>query len=389
MLVIVLSTTYPSLKNNSERLRAPDFVYRLSYGMSRTQRVTVIAPSSVNRYQEWVNSEFREIFFPFFWRGVSSLIGEGGILERLRNKRARIIQVPFLIFAHLFFGAMVILKARGPITIHAHWLVYCGMVGFFLKSFFFWKRIRLIVTVHGSDSFFFRYPVLRSILRIALRSSDAVTCVSTGLADAVKELSGIESRLMPMGVPDSLFAPRKWVQRMDGRLLFVGRVVASKGVDHIVAALAYLPKRFHLVIVGDGPYVPALKSHVLKGLQASRVSFCGWLNEEGVKEQMSIASCLVLPSESEGFSITVLEAMAARLPVVANDIPALRAQLEGGRGYLVNVADSVALSKSILSAVERDGSVIKSANSFAEKYRWPSVVDGYQALYREIAFQRL
>lgn len=385
MNIFVLTTTYPSFTSDCQRLRAPDFVLRLSHEVSGSHKVTVIAPSSVNRLRIVSSCGIREVSFPFFLPGISSLIGEGGILERLRGNKAKIIQVPFLVLAHISFGIAEILKSNNSAIIHSHWLAYCGVIGFLIKRLIFWKKVRLIITIHGSDSFFFHYPVLRSLLRYSLRSSDAVTCVSSELVGAVRELSGVRARLMPMGVPDRLFEQGIQKRRTSGQLLFVGRVVISKGIDHIIAALEHLPESFNLVVVGDGPYLSTLKSSVHCGPYASRVTFCGWLDEAGVKAQMAISSCLVLPSESEGFSVTVLEGMAARLPVVGNDIPSLRAQLQDGRGYLVDVADSVALAHSISEAVTLDEAVIGRAERFAGQYRWSSVAKGYEALYREVA----
>lgn len=381
----MLTSTYPVLVNAFARLQAPDFVQRLSSKVAEKHNVTVVAPTPAGRAHRLEAKGLSEVFFPFFLSSRSSIIGEGGILDRLRARKTRIVQVPLLVIAHLISATVEIFNGRGQVILHAHWLIYSGLIGVVLKRLIFWRDIKLVLTIHGSDSFFFRYRGTRSLCKLVLNSSDAVTCVSPLLTDTVKDLFDVDAREMPMGVPDSLFEHSGKYQRSAGRILFVGRVVRAKGINHILPALQLLPPPFHLVIVGGGPYLASFKQKVADMGLSNRVFFRGWLDERGVMEEFLTAVCLVLPSESEGFSVTVLEAMAAKLPIVGNNIPAIKQQLSYGRGYLIDVTNSLEFAKAISLGALIDPEVVERANSYAGQYRWSRVAEGYRRLYEEIS----
>lgn len=102
------------------------------------------------------------------------------------------------------------------------------------------------------------------------------------------------------------------------RALFAGRLVRWKHVDHVLRVLPKLPG-LGFDIVGTGPELDNLRrlSGSL-GLE-HRVTFHGALPREAVLGKMEEAACLVLPSSYEGMPHVVLEAFAARLPVVASE----------------------------------------------------------------------
>ena len=114
----------------------------------------------------------------------------------------------------------------------------------------------------------------------------------------------------------------------------VARLIPGKGIATLLEAVSLIAKivpKLHLVVVGDGPERPRLEQYAQRlGLQG-RALFLGWRDD--VPSLMAGWDCYALPSLSEGFNVSVLEAMASRLPVVASDLPALR-----GRWCLVVAA---------------------------------------------------
>ncbi len=116
----------------------------------------------------------------------------------------------------------------------------------------------------------------------------------------------------------------------------VARLIPGKGVNTLLEAMSLVAKivpRLHLVIVGDGPERSKLEQYS-RGLGLDRnVKFLGWRDD--VPALMGGWDCFALPSLSEGFNLSVLEAMASRLPVVVSDLPALREAVVPGRGGLM------------------------------------------------------
>lgn len=116
----------------------------------------------------------------------------------------------------------------------------------------------------------------------------------------------------------------------------VARLIPSKGVKTLLEAISLITKilpRLHLVVVGDGRERNRLEQYSKRLGLESKVHFLGWRDD--VPGLMAGWDCFALPSLSEGFSLSVLEAMASRLPVVVSDLPALREAVVPGKGGLV------------------------------------------------------
>lgn len=145
-------------------------------------------------------------------------------------------------------------------------------------------------------------------------------------------------------------------QGRGARLLFVGRLAAVKGIavlfQAFAAARAQRPD-LTLTLIGDGPERPALESEARALGIADALTFAGYQSQEAVAEALTRAEALVLPSFAEGVPVVLMEAMAARLPVVATRVAGVPELVEDGvSGLLVPPGDPVPLTAAILSALQ-------------------------------------
>jgi glycosyltransferase involved in cell wall biosynthesis len=149
------------------------------------------------------------------------------------------------------------------------------------------------------------------------------------------------------GVDLASFPPRAQDGAEQVRVLSVGRLKAPKDFSTQVRALATLPSgSFRCRIIGDGPGRPALEAELRRLGLLEVVELAG--EREDVPEQLAKADVFVLSTTSEGFPMTVLEAMAAGLPVVASavgGVPELVLQEE--TGLLVPARDHEALAAAL------------------------------------------
>lgn len=104
----------------------------------------------------------------------------------------------------------------------------------------------------------------------------------------------------------------------DLRLLYVGRLVNWKGVDHLLRAVAGVPEA-RLTVVGEGPEAAALRALAATLGVEARVTWAGPLPRAATLQALREADALGLCSEYEGLSHTLLEACAAAVPSVASD----------------------------------------------------------------------
>ncbi len=133
-------------------------------------------------------------------------------------------------------------------------------------------------------------------------------------------------------------SPRRATGRRDGPLLFVGRLTADKGVDLLLDGWAGTPEMPILEVVGDGPLHDEV---VAASASNGRVVAAGRIDRAAVRARMEAASALVFPSRwYEGQPMTILEAFAAGLPVIAASIGSLPDLVrDGENGLLFQAGD--------------------------------------------------
>lgn len=266
------------------------------------------------------------------WKGrlptLRSLAGAARDLLRLTSGLAR--QRPHVVNVHF-------------LTRDAFWLLL-------LRPVF---RYKVVLSVHGSD-----------VLRIAphntamvprmCRWADAVTAVSESTRTCVAALAGVDParvRLIANGVDHAFWSsPVRDGAERPPVVLAVGRLHPVKGHDLLLHAfpeiLAGVPGA-RLVIIGEGGFRADLLRIVdTLGLGAV-VELTGELAPAAVRDRMRGAGVFALPSRSEGLPLTLLEAMAAGLPVVATAVGGVPDVLESDSGVLVPPENPDALAAAL------------------------------------------
>lgn len=205
------------------------------------------------------------------------------------------------------------------------------------------------------------------VQRALYRRADSVVVSSPALAEQSRLLDGIgHVEVIPFGIDinryacpdpavDPLVAGRLSV--VPGpRVLFVGRLVYYKGVHVLLDAMAACAGS--LVIVGEGPLEPALRTYVAeKGLD-SRVLFAGRVSERDLPAYYRACDVLVLPSiaRTEAFGVVQIEAMAAGRPVVSTNLPTgvPWVNCHGVSGLVVPPGDRAALAEALTAILADD-----------------------------------
>ncbi len=125
----------------------------------------------------------------------------------------------------------------------------------------------------------------------------------------------------------------------------VARLIHQKGIDILIHALSFVPQA-KLVLVGQGSDQRKLEKLATDTCVQDRVCFLG--THSDIPTLLALSDCFVLPSRYEGLGIVVLEAMAARLPIIISDFEAGRHMIENGtHGLVVPREDISALAQAM------------------------------------------
>jgi glycosyltransferase involved in cell wall biosynthesis len=210
-------------------------------------------------------------------------------------------------------------------------------------------------------------PIYGPLMKLCLRSADRVITGSHALREQspILRAAGIPVTVVPYGIDTSRWDPRAVddaavasVRRKYGNrfVISVGRLVGYKGFEYLVHAAQHLP--CCVVIVGSGPLHDRLHQEVERHRLAERVHIIGFLPDDELAAHLAAASVFVLPSlnRAESFGISLIEAQAAGLPVVATDVGTgtTEAFVPGETGLAVRPADVVQLVAAIRQLLEDD-----------------------------------
>jgi len=141
------------------------------------------------------------------------------------------------------------------------------------------------------------------------------------------------------------------------RVLFVGQLVAGKGVDLLLDALARVPGAWSVDVVGEGNARSALEARALRLHLADRVRFVGWRNHDALDQLYAAARVVAVPSRwAEPFGMVGLEAMHAARAVVAFDLGGIPDWCEPEvTGLLAPESDVPALAAALTRALYEPG----------------------------------
>lgn len=253
----------------------------------------------------------------------------------------------------------------------------------------------VVVTVHGLDWQRakwggFARRCLRFGERLAAYSASRLIVVSPTLCGYFQRQYGVRPRFIPNGVmPLTRRAPDE-IRRaglVPGRyLLAVARPVPEKGLHHLVEAFNGLPVGDVTLAIAGGGGLDADYERQLCRNAGPRVRFLGPANRELLAELYSHALLFVLPSEIEGMSLALLEAMSMECPVLVSDIEENTAVV-GESGFTFRTGDVPNLRhvlQELLDVPEVLASVgIRGAAQVAS-YQWPTVATDLEEVYSEV-----
>ncbi len=286
--------------------------------------------------------------------------------------------------------------------LHVHYAVPHATAAFLAKEMIRDQHdLKVVTTLHGTDitlvgqeqSFF-------TVTKFSIERSDAVTAVSQFLKDETYVAFGCVGcaiDVIPNFVNLEEYCPsddprcRSALVPADQKVLMhISNFREVKRVPDVVRVLAKVREQVDaaLVLVGDGPERPQTEAEVERLGLASHVRFLGKV--DAVADLLRAADLFVLPSSSESFGLSALEAMACGVPVVASDVGGLPEVVEDGvSGRLVPPGEVEHMAAAALGLLDpaqwkatRSAAVERAQHFSAER-----IVPRYEALYASVLEQ--
>lgn len=246
------------------------------------------------------------------------------------------------------------------------------------------KQAPIVATFHragASRSYhYFRGPVhwLRKRIEVSVAVSEQAAVVA-------REQLGGDYEVLFNGIEVARYEQLAQPTEHRPTILFVGRHEPRKGLAVLLDAMQHLPAEVVLWIASDGPETDELRASVAGD---PRIVWLGRISDTEKIRRMSGATVFCAPSlRGESFGVVLLEAMAARTPVVASDIAGYSGLARGGSdALLVAPGDSVALAEK-LSVVLYDTAVadrlVASASERAAEFSMRRLAERYLVLYEK------
>jgi glycosyltransferase involved in cell wall biosynthesis len=285
---------------------------------------------------------------------------------------------------HLHSPLIPQIKLRIPTitTIHSTWLeeaksfdkisdLYSLYVKVF-KSTFVWAERKTF----GQSMFF-------------TTTSKAMKC------EVVREYGIDEARIsvVPNIVDAKLFNSSDRKSAYD--VVSVSRLVYRKGILDLVEAARIVQKQkpeIRFAIIGSGTLMPMLRRRVDNLKLTNNVLLLGRIEHRDLSKYLALSAIFISPAHYEPFGLTTIEAMAARLPVVATDVGGSSELLQGGsRGMLVDpknpqqIADAImnllGLPQTLLSEMGENGHKFVAEN-FSSQTVTKQMLEAYQSMFK-------
>ena len=272
-----------------------------------------------------------------------------------------------------------------------------------------WARKRgvpVVASVHTRFETYMQYyrltwlePIIRAMLRRFYRRCDAIVAPAESTAAILRaQRMAKDISLWTRGVDRDQFHPGRrdpaWRRAQgvaDDELLvvFLGRIVAEKGLDAFAAAIGELRARgvrHKVLVIGDGPAREAFAETLGEAI------FTGQLTGEKLARAVASGDVLLNPSVTEAFGNVTLEAMACALPVVAASASGTTNLVRDGETGVLVPPNGAAAYADALEAYARDPELRRrhgaAGLAFAETMDWDRINDAVLQVYLRVAGKR-
>jgi L-malate glycosyltransferase len=256
----------------------------------------------------------------------------------------------------------------------------------------------VVTTLHGTDiTLVGREASYEPVVTWSINQSDAVTAVSDSLVrDTLKHFAVKQPiRMIPNFINFERFnkKPRQHFKDLiapnnERILVHTSNFRKVKRVEDVVRIFDIIQQKIpaKLLLIGDGPERSNIEKVCRELHVCDKVTYLG--KQEAIEEILSICDLFILPSESESFGLSALEAMACEVPVISSNAGGLtEVNIDGVTGFLSDIGNYEEMAGNALTLLQDDAMLIqfrKNALEQAKTFDLNSILNQYVAVYEEM-----
>ena len=293
------------------------------------------------------------------------------------------------------------LLKENPDIIHAHGYQFFTSDAAAIVSKI--KKKPLILTLHGFPRGFAKLThktYFHLIGKKTLAAAKKLIAVSNAVANEFKAIGIQEEQIsiIPNGIDleefkhmpnEKNFKKRMNIKENEKMVLSIGRLEEVKGFHHLIMALAKIREKtapIKLVIAGpEFNYSQQLRKLVAETKMEDKVIFCGPVNRREKLEALAATDVAIISSIYEGFSIFLLEAMAAGKPVIATKTGVAQELIKNGKnGFLISPGNVEELSEKIIEILNNNqisSSMGQESRNTVNAFDWKRIAKQVISVY--------
>jgi N-acetyl-alpha-D-glucosaminyl L-malate synthase BshA len=282
--------------------------------------------------------------------------------------------------------------------LHCHYAIPHAASGFLAREMLKMPNLRLITTLHGTDiTLVGLEPSFLPVMKFSIEQSDGVTAVSRFLKEKTMTNYGIEKdiQVIPNFIDTSKYKrePSDEVRKLcddknEKIIVHTSNFRPVKRVADVIRIFNEVLKRVpsRLFLIGDGPDRSQCEYLSRELGIADRVKFLGKQSE--FVNILSSADLFLMPSQSESFGLSALEAMACEVPVISSSVGGLPELVTHGQtGYIAEFGDIDRMARyaiDLLTNQAKHDLFAKAARQRAMEFESSKIVTSYEQYYEKI-----
>ncbi|MES2763526.1 MAG: N-acetyl-alpha-D-glucosaminyl L-malate synthase BshA [Bacteroidota bacterium] len=285
-------------------------------------------------------------------------------------------------------------------VLHVHYAIPHASVAYLAQQILKSRKIKLpyITTLHGTDiTLVGQDPSFEPVIFFSLNNSNAITSVSESLRkDTLKTFKiANDVKVIPNFIKIADYESntaschrKNFALPNEKILIHISNFRKVKRVEDVLRVFNIVRKTVpcKLILVGDGPERPAIDKLCRELDTCNDIISVGKIANP--KEVLAISDVFILPSETESFGLSALEAMAMKVPVISTNtggIPELN--INGKTGFMSKVGDYEDMAKNTIALLSDDKKFQQFRNNAfeqAKNFDIENILPMYEKLYKEV-----